>query len=267
MAFRPLPIGVAFVDNENIPLANGTIEFLSPGTTTPKDVYAEQGLTTNLGNVITLNTAGRPATAVWVSGAVRIRWYDQDGNLIDEEDPVNDPTASGGLSIPTVVGHPDEFLSNNGVDLVWTDIIQFVLPSMVGKSGQVLSNDGADALWKTLADLGMPAFTNTGGTRNITIGDFLIQWGTDTFPIPSVTPPHGADKVITFPVAFASAPAAFVTANKINIASSGFRAVTVGEPTATNLSVNYNINENTLDPGADVATTIPFSWLAIGTKA
>jgi hypothetical protein len=267
MSFRLFSRSAVFFDNAGGVLAGGVAKFYDTGTTTARSVYADSALSTNLGNEVTLDAAGRFAEGIWGSGTYRVRLYTSAGVEVSEDDPVADPAGSG-LSIPALAGNSGELLTNNGSVLQWVEYLSKVLPDMEGNDGRILSTDGVLALWKTETDLGLPEFTNTGGTRNFTIGPFLVQFGSDSFPVPTVSPPHGATKAITFPVAFAAAPVCYgAFANKITIASSGFRPVVATEATATTITADYNVNENTTDPGADVSVGVPFSWFAIGTPA
>lgn len=49
-------------DNDGNPVSGGTLEFYVAGTSTPKTVYSDSGLTTSLGTTVTLNAAGMPVS-------------------------------------------------------------------------------------------------------------------------------------------------------------------------------------------------------------
>lgn len=264
MPYRPVTPLTVYADNVGVPLAGGELRFYETGTTTAKSVYSDEALSVNLGNEVELDSAGRSPYDIWVSGDVRVRLYDADGVLIDEADPV---TEQGGAaaSIPSQSGHSGKFLSTNGSTMSWAEVEQ--VPDPTGHSGKFLTNDGSGFSWTSLASLGLPETTNTAGTTNITIGPFLIQFGTDTFPVPSVSPPHGAVKAITFPEAFSSIKAAFVSANDNSVASHDYKPIVTCEYTNTTLTAQYNINENSSDASASISTTVAFSWMVIGIAA
>ncbi len=52
-----------FEDATGVPYAGGSIAFYIVGTSTPQNVYSDSALTVSLGNVVTLNAAGRSSTS------------------------------------------------------------------------------------------------------------------------------------------------------------------------------------------------------------
>ncbi len=52
-----------FSDEDGVPYAGGSVTFVQVGTSTAQNVYSDAALTTSLGNVITLNAAGRFSTS------------------------------------------------------------------------------------------------------------------------------------------------------------------------------------------------------------
>ncbi len=52
-----------FEDGNGIPYAGGSVTFVIVGTSTPQNVYSDPALTVSLGNVVTLNAAGRSSTS------------------------------------------------------------------------------------------------------------------------------------------------------------------------------------------------------------
>lgn len=57
-------------DDTGAPVSGGSLTFYDAGTTTPRVVYSDPGLTSSLGNVVSLNAAGRP-----VSGSSLVTLY------------------------------------------------------------------------------------------------------------------------------------------------------------------------------------------------
>lgn len=91
MAFRitdPAPVFWA----EDARAAGGTVEFYESGTMTPKSVYAEKALTTDLGNEIDLDAEGRLEVDAWGSGAYTVVVKDADGVQISSRDNVEAPS-------------------------------------------------------------------------------------------------------------------------------------------------------------------------------
>lgn len=52
-----------FTDDDGVPLAGGSLTFVQVGTSTAQAVYSDSALTVSLGNVVTLNAAGRTSTS------------------------------------------------------------------------------------------------------------------------------------------------------------------------------------------------------------
>lgn len=57
----PVPVQ-QFFDTSGNPLSGGSLTFYAAGTTTPAAVYSDSTLSTSLGSVVTLNSAGRPSS-------------------------------------------------------------------------------------------------------------------------------------------------------------------------------------------------------------
>lgn len=266
MAFRLYRRSDVFRDNLDQVLAGGTARFYEAGTTTPLNVFSDEAMAVNLGSEETLDTAGRFATGIWGDGDYRVRFYDEDDVLVSEDDPITDP-AGVATTIPSLTGNSGKLLTNNGAVLQWIEYLSKLLPDMTGQTDKLLTTDGTQALWKSAVEAGLPNVDDTDedNVLNLTINNWRIMAGSDEFPIPSVTPPHGAVRAITFPTAFATAPfAAFVCANKNSIASHDYKPIAVCEVTNTTLTAQYNINENSTDSSADVSVAVPFSWFVIG---
>jgi hypothetical protein len=69
-----------FCDANGVPFAGGTLATYTPGTTTPKNTWADQGGTVLNANPIVLDAAGR--CIVWGSGVYRTILSDAAGNLV-----------------------------------------------------------------------------------------------------------------------------------------------------------------------------------------
>ena len=55
-----------YVDSAGLPVSGGTLNFYETGTSTPLAVYSDQTLSTSLGTSVTLNSAGRPSTQIFL---------------------------------------------------------------------------------------------------------------------------------------------------------------------------------------------------------
>jgi hypothetical protein len=90
-----LPPGFRATDDDDNPLAAGYYRFYNGGTTTPKAVYADAGLSISLGTTVNLNSAGEPVTGSNVqtmiylnTGTYRVRLYDADDTIILDQDGI-----------------------------------------------------------------------------------------------------------------------------------------------------------------------------------
>lgn len=79
------------------PCAGCKLYFYTTGTTTPKDTFSDEALATANANPITLNSAGRVAAAVWISGRYRVVFKTAAGVTISDDDPVEDLAAASDI--------------------------------------------------------------------------------------------------------------------------------------------------------------------------
>ena len=258
-AFRVIEPFQTFFDLAGNLAAGGTIEFYAAGTTTPKDVYGDMGLTVNNGSVESIGTDGRPVNDIWGDGSYRVRVYAADSTLIQDRDNIQIPGGSG-TAIPALVA--GQFLTNDGSVLAWNAIRQML--DATGQSGKVLGSDGTDPVW--VAPLAQPNTTASGNSVKLSDGTHavLIQWGTDSAP---ASGSHTTGQNITFPTAYTSAP--FVAVSRGGaMTSSGFNGVAGAQsPTATGFFANFDINVDNANSAFNITSAIPFSWIAVGPVA
>ncbi len=69
-AIAVLPPGFRLLDNSGNEISGGTIEFYDAGTTTPRTVYSDSGLSVSLGTIVYTNSSGTPVAASGSSTAV-----------------------------------------------------------------------------------------------------------------------------------------------------------------------------------------------------
>lgn len=85
-------------DGTVLPLAGGQVFFYEPGSSTPKDVYTNSGLTTacpkNDDGAVELDTEGR--ANIWLSGNYKVIVKDADGVTIYTEDNINPDAGNSG---------------------------------------------------------------------------------------------------------------------------------------------------------------------------
>lgn len=118
MATRLFPPFYQFEDADGIPLVGGTLEFYVAGTSTPKDTYADAGLTV-VNGTITLNSLGRSTVAIFAeTGDYRVVLKDADGVVIGDEDPVAGADTNltpAGVSFRNLLINADFSINQRGV--------------------------------------------------------------------------------------------------------------------------------------------------------
>lgn len=141
MASRLLNQFTTYFDDLGAPVAGGTLYFYENGTTTPKDVYGDKALTTNLGSTELLDSAGRQVNDIWLNGTYTVVLKDADGVQVKSRDDVEAPSElpAGGLA--------GQVLGSDGAGgTEWLDVEQVPLPSG-GDNGDVLTIVSGAAAW------------------------------------------------------------------------------------------------------------------------
>lgn len=89
------PAGFRATTDDGFPLPGGQLRYYSAGTTTPKVVYSDAALSTSLGSIVSINSAGEAVDGGNVqvmvypgTGAYRVRLYDADDILIWDQDNI-----------------------------------------------------------------------------------------------------------------------------------------------------------------------------------
>lgn len=165
-----------FFDGSGNPLANGTVYFYVPSTTTPKTVYQDTAGLIPYSNPIALNAAGEPTSGsgIYGTGSYRQQVFDSNGNLVWDAVTQTLPGTTTVLSVPSggtgqvsfpsnsvLLGNGTAALGNSGVPLANQVLVE---PPVGGAPtfGQV--NLGAPA-----AITGVLPLAN-GGTALSTVG-------------------------------------------------------------------------------------------------
>jgi hypothetical protein len=171
--------------------ANGQLVFTATGTSTPEDVFAEAGLTTNLGNVIDLDADARSPTPLWGSDtAYRVELLDSLGATVAGY-PVDDIAGGdfGGITIPDPTSGTDG-------QVIATDGSVYGLrtfrepPDPTGQDQKMLVVSGDEYVLvaqPTIPDVELPDGGVTLTTSILTIGDWVIQQGTGSLPASGTT--------------------------------------------------------------------------------
>lgn len=88
--------------------SGGSLTFYASGTSTPLDTYSDSTLLVANTNPVVLNSAGRPAVAVFLSDAsYKVVLKDTDGNTIWTADPVYASDFSTSAQFATYAGNPN----------------------------------------------------------------------------------------------------------------------------------------------------------------
>lgn len=266
MAFRPIPILHAFIDNLGQPLAGGTVEFCEAGTTIPVSVYGEEALTTNLGSTLTLDAAGRLAVYPWASEAVYVVIKDANGAVVDEADHVAEEGASG-TTFPTQAGNGGRFLTTDGSAMAWDDVLQ--VPDPTGNANKILSNDGVSPVWIAKPADGAaganPDIVNTASSTKVGDGTtrMMIRRGTGSAP---ASGGRTTSVAVSFGQTFLAAPFVAVTPTINVITGVGYSPiVSVTGVSTTGCTVNVDVNSD--QSGANIGSAVTFEWLAFGAVA
>jgi hypothetical protein len=257
-SFRILDQAPVYFDLLGQIAAGGSLNFYAAGTTTPQSVYGDPALTVNNGAVIAIGTDGRAVDDIWGNGTTpyRVRLYAANGTLIADRDNVQ-IAGSGSLTIPTLV--PNEFLTNDGANLIWQAIRQ--APDPTGQAGKILGSDGTNAIWQTIASLNIPTITTTA--NSLVLAGIRFQWGSGTFP---ASGSWFTQQNVTFPVAFSSVPY-HVNVNPTGQTPTAIEGVLI--PNAININAAgfaayADTNFGAVPNSHMIINAIPYTWFALG---
>lgn len=266
-AFRILNQFPVYLGRDNKPADGGELRFYVSGTTTPKSVYGDPGLSINNGAVIVLQSDGRPAVDIWGDGSYRVRLYDYDGTLIDEADDVE---IAGGdaATIPALVD--GYFLTNNGALLLWAEIRQ--LPDPTGQDGKMVVADGDGYILQSVPVPPDPDITIAAGSFRAGVADndskFFILTGTGQA---GASGEWITSTNITFSQAFTALWNVLITPTtaRVSTADSGYLPAssvtgwTPGSP-SSGATVNFVLCEDDRAPANRFTSPVPFAWTAMG---
>lgn len=273
-SFRVLdPLQTFFNLNSSAPAAGGYVLFFEAGTTDPKAVYADPGLTISNGPRVNLDAAGRPQVEAWGDGAYKLRLFDEDNTLIKETDHVQAPGGAA-AQIPPLVANA--FLTNDGSVMLW-ELLQLV-PDVAGQLGKVLSNDGTALLWKEIT-IPTPVapdivLSGDGSSGKIQLGTSastkkaVILWGSDSMPASGQTAASGNFnfKLGADAFSFDDPPFVLPICRSATVTAEGqIPSFAQVGATASGFSIGMHTDDYGRN-GSRITSAVPFGWLAIGFK-
>lgn len=251
--FNPAPV---FMDLLGLqPLAGGQLAFYDLGTTTPKGTWSDPGLTVPNTNPVQLDSAGRSDVNIWLDGGYSVRLLDSLGATVWTRD-VNSGDGAG-ATIPALL--TGQFLTNDGSTLQWSDIRQ--VPDPTGSSGKILGTDGTSLLWQAPPT---PPTLPTTGDGFTQVGTNLDQWGVQTMPANNL---QSQLMSFNFPKPYTEVPVIHVTIMKSPVVAGGFMGVLGAVPTATGVTVYWQITEADQRTEYRLVNPFNFCWRAVGKVA
>lgn len=269
-AFRILNQFPVYLGLSNLPADGGELRFYESGTTDPKSVYADPGLTIDNGPTVGIGSDGRTEVDVWGEGAYRVRLYEADGTLVAEADDVE---IAGGdaTTIPALVD--GYFLTNNGSLLLWAQLLQ--LPDPIGQDGKMVVADGASYILVPQPTPPVPVEPEIVRTGNGAAGSFRAgtsasttkhfeQWGQATAPANAGA--KTTSLAVVYPVAFVDTPRIFITMRGSGFTNAGsYPDFGLSADSATGFTVKFDSQRGESNSDMNLSSAIPFSWHALGT--
>lgn len=274
-SFRIINNFPVYMDLAGNPASGGYLKFYETNTTTPKSVFADPELTIDNGSSVSIGSDGRTVVETWGSGAYRVRLYDADNTLIAEADDVE---IAGGdaTTIPTLVD--GYFLTNNGSLLLWAQVRQ--MPDPTGQDGKVPVADGSGYSLQSLPEPPEPVdpeIVVDGTERTFQAGvsssatKFWLASGNDSAP---ATNQLTSTKALTFDPGFDALWCVLISPTTSGVTSNSPPAIpswsvtgyTPGSASSGVTVTFYAPPVQTISPEDNIVNTVPFSWLAIGTR-
>lgn len=256
-------------------LSGGYLTFCEAGTATPKDVFGEEAISTNNGNTVALDSSGRPSVDIWGSGSYFVELFDADDVKQGEADDVQVP---GGEATALPALSTDKFLTNDGSVMSWATIRQ--VPDPTGSAEKVLSTDGTSLLWIAKTEIPTPAdpdivVDDTAHSFLAGLTDdptkFYALGGSGTAP---ATNALTSSVAIAFDPGFGALWTVLVSPTTSGVTSNSPPAlpswsVTGYTPFAASTGATvtfYAPPVQTISSEDNIVSTIPFTWIAIGTR-
>lgn len=258
--YNPAPVHMDLLGVR--PLANGKISFYEPGTTTPKNTYADAELKIPNQNPVLLDASGRSNTNIWLDGAYSVVMHSATGELVwtreiggQKSDTQTIPKLDNG-----------KFLTNDGSNLFWEAIR--TVPDPAGSSNYVLGTDGANLIWVPRPESPKPQIELDENIRSIVMGvttsnrKILALCGEGSA---SASGARDTTANVTFQKKFSAIW--YVGISQRHNGATSLAAVpnqTVTAQTVEGFTVRFGVSENSDYHGWNITMAVPFEWVAIG---
>lgn len=253
---------------------DGSLTFYEKGTTTPKNTWSDQALTTPAGlnpNPIDLDSSGRAEVEIWLDGEYTVVAKAFDGSTIWTRDVV--PEIAPGLAIPDLTGVSGYFLSNDGTNPIWVPIT--LLPDPSGSAGYqvVVNSDGTGYILQPIAEVVIPEpeIVVTASSLRAGVSDDPTkgQWyfGTGSAPASGTKQTTAA---IVYPVSFSTTPYPFVQVTggpftDGNSAGGYFVDDSLTSMSNSGFTVTFNANHGEDNADGNIINAVTFNWGVYGT--
>lgn len=270
MSFRILNQAPQYLLADGSVNAGGKLYFYENDLTTPKNTWSDEAMTTLNSNPVIMDASGRTLTDVWGLGEYGVKMT----NAADVVQWTRNQVQQGGDPGATIPALQDgEFLTNDGLNLLWQPILQ--VPDPTGHSGQVLYSDGSLSYWAALPvtpdppdpDIVVTATSFQAGVNDDNTKHFQL-FGT-------ATAPNTGTKSTSIAVVFATPfDTLLYVAPCVTIASTTPAnelpswSVTGWTPGSASSGVTFNFNIPDDDSSAShkFNVAVPFAWMAVGTR-
>lgn len=263
--YNPAPVFFDLLGLE--PAAGGTLQFYDLGTTTPRPTWSDPDLTILNSNPVVLDGAGRANTAIFMDGSYTVAMFDAQANQLWTRDVI--PGGDAGQTIPAL--DTGEFLTNDGVNLLWQPVRQ--MPDPTGSTNQYLVTNGAGYTLTNVPEppgpppdpeivVGAASF-QAGISSDPT--KFLLLRGTGTAP---ATGGQSSSSSISFDTPFDAIWHVSVTPNVSVVNTIGATvAVTGYSPgsASTGVTAEFTNADDGGESGWQIINPIPYTWVAYGT--
>ncbi|KAF1698363.1 hypothetical protein CSC62_05500 [Pseudoxanthomonas jiangsuensis] len=247
--------------------AGGSLSFYETNLSTPKLTWSDPGMATPNPYTVALDAAGRTATDVWGDGAYGVVMKDAAGVTIWTRNNVRAAGAATQEIPALVVG---QFLTNDGSNLLWQELLQ--LPDPSGSGGYYLSTDGVNVQWVP-PPAPPEATVEITSTRMVLTGEDGSKWqvirGTATTS--SGVGTLQAQGTVTYPNAFSETVWPVVTPTGGPFAPGNAYGPYYGDlsiTAANSTGFTFIVNTNHADPGSasqeQISGNITVSFFAMG---
>jgi hypothetical protein len=250
--------------------AGGSLEFFITNTSTPKSVFGDESLSTNLGAVIDLEADARTLDDIWLATDVeyRVTMKDSLGAIVAgfPLDHVRSGDAAGAAPPDPTAGADGDSLLTDGTDWYFQALRE--VPDPTGHASNVLLTDGDLIYWG--AQQTIPTYDSTnlpGGitqdTAKLVIGKLMILWGNGTAPTSGTT---ATSVGVTFGTAFTSSllhVSLIPTIGPVTGESAHCSAQATGGST-TGFTANFFAGAEDGGGSLNISTAVTFTWVAFG---